>query len=69
MLFRSQDQSVAYIPRDGKVRRVVLDTGASDDKVVEIRSAAIGNEILDISGSVQFLDPAAGRTEGDPFSE
>ena len=68
-VMRQQDQSVAFIPRDGKVRRVVLDTGASDEKVVEIRSAAIGNEILDISGSVQFLDPAAGRTEGDPFSE
>lgn len=68
-VIRQQDLSVAFMASEGKVRRVVVETGASDDKVVEVRSAVLGNEALDISGQLIFLDPAAGRSEGDPFMD
>lgn len=68
-VMRQQDQSVAFLVRDGKARRVVVETGGNDDKLVEIRSATLGGEALGLSGPLTFLDPAAGRTEGDPVSE
>jgi len=68
-VIRQQDQSVAFIAREGKVRRVIVETGGADDKLVEIRSANLGGEALDLSKAISFLDPAAGRTEGDLISE
>jgi hypothetical protein len=68
-VMRQQDQSVAFVARSGKARRVVVETGGADDKNIEIRSANLAGELLDLTQPVQFLAPAVGRTEGDPVPE
>lgn len=68
-VMRQQDQSVAFVARSGKARRVVVETGGADDKNIEIRSANLAGELLDLTQPVEFIAPAVGRTEGDPVPE
>lgn len=68
-VIRQQDVSVAFISQSGRVRRVVVETGGTDTKSIEIRSASLAGEVLDLRKPLEFLDPAAGRSEGDPVAE
>jgi hypothetical protein len=68
-VIRQQDQSVAFVARAGKVRRVIVETGGADEKNIEIRSASLAGEVLDLSKPQEFLSPASGRTEGDTITD